>query len=388
MGIFSKFEHRMEDTFEGSAGSMSKAPISPVQIAKKAEKQMHRETMVGAGKQYAPTLYTVLVNADDDTRLFGYYPTLAGETETYLSAKAAQEGLTMDGHPLVRFVVDEGLRHGKFDVIAEMVAAPIVEQLRDEEMQRYGIAPRRGRASAPFDQRPQHQPQAAPAPQAGYQRPQAAPAQQPYPQEADNADIWNNGYGGYAAYVKHEEPAPVPAEPQRKPPLPYVPEEEIDRSIDYGEYTFNSEDFEDYRKKSSDFAEVESTPEHEYAQQSGQVKEPAQTMGIAGGTQQAANSKPFIVRARLVDMGYQRPYDLTGTHVTLGRESHNDIVVQDINASRKHAELVLNAQGIWTIADLGSMNGTLVNGISVASHPLYPGDIVTIGKTDFEFVLA
>ncbi len=39
--------------------------------------------------------------------------------------------------------------------------------------------------------------------------------------------------------------ASVPASqtPQAKPPLPYVPEEEIDRLIDYGEYTFNSQDF-------------------------------------------------------------------------------------------------------------------------------------------------
>ena len=72
MSIFSKFENRMEDTVEGAASKMSRAPISPVQIAKKAEKQMRRGTMVGAGKEYAPTLYTVLVNPDDDARLFGY----------------------------------------------------------------------------------------------------------------------------------------------------------------------------------------------------------------------------------------------------------------------------------------------------------------------------
>ena len=48
MGFFSKFENRMEDTFEGAADKMSKAPITPVQITKKAEKQMRRETMVGA----------------------------------------------------------------------------------------------------------------------------------------------------------------------------------------------------------------------------------------------------------------------------------------------------------------------------------------------------
>ena len=125
MGLLSKFEGKMEDTVEGAADRMGAAPLSPVQIAKKAEKQMRREKMVGAGKQYAPTLYTVLVNADDDRRLLGYYPTLAGETETYLSAKAAEQGLVMDGQPLVRFIVDDDLRHGKFDVIAEPVAAPM-----------------------------------------------------------------------------------------------------------------------------------------------------------------------------------------------------------------------------------------------------------------------
>ena len=91
MGLLSKFEGKMEDTVEGAADRMGAAPLSPVQIAKKAEKQMRREKMVGAGKQYAPTLYTVLVNADDDRRLLGYYPTLAGETETYLAAKAAED---------------------------------------------------------------------------------------------------------------------------------------------------------------------------------------------------------------------------------------------------------------------------------------------------------
>ena len=135
MGFFSKFEGKMEDTFEGAAGKMNNAPISPVQIMKKAEKQMRREKMVSAGREFAPTLYTVLVNADDDQRLFGFYPTLAGETETRLESAASSEGLALDCKPLVRFIVDESLKHGKFDVIAEVVSAPIIAQLRDEEMQ-------------------------------------------------------------------------------------------------------------------------------------------------------------------------------------------------------------------------------------------------------------
>ena len=39
-----------------------------MQIVKKAEKQMRREKILSAGREYAPTLYTVLVNGDDDQR--------------------------------------------------------------------------------------------------------------------------------------------------------------------------------------------------------------------------------------------------------------------------------------------------------------------------------
>lgn len=367
MGIFSRFEGKMEDTVEGAASKMSKAPISPVQIAKKAEKQMKRETMVGAGKEYAPTLYTVLVNPDDDSRMFGYYPTLAGETETYLEAKAAQHGLIMDGHPLVRFVVDDGLKHGKFDIIAETVAAPIVRQLREDEMERYGILPQRQQPA----QAAQGQAYAA-----GQRAPQAGSAQDA------------GGYEDRQGYYQQAE-APAAEQPHRKPPLPYVPEEEIDRSIDYGEYTFNSEDFEDYRTKVAQDDLLEGGAQTSAAVQQGvsAAAQPANTVAFTPGAGAAAAPDHRAVRAQLIDTVYQRVYDLAGTSVTIGRESGNDIVVQDINASRKHAELRLNTRGLWVITDLGSMNGTRVNGISVASQPLYPGDIVTIGKTEYRFAL-
>ncbi len=234
MGFLSRFEGKMEDTFEGAADRMANSPISPVQIAKKAEKQMRREKMVGAGKQFAPTLYTVLVNPDDDRRLFGYYPTLAGETETYLAAKAAEQGLVMDGQPLVRFIVDDGLKHGKFDIIAEAVAAPIIAQLRQEEMQRYGLA------GAPMGYAAPQGGYGAPGYQGGYQQPYAqAPAPAPAYAGYENPNAPMGGFdapGQYDAYNQGGQ-------------LPYVPEDEIDRSIDYGEYTFDSRDFDESRRK-------------------------------------------------------------------------------------------------------------------------------------------
>ena len=144
MGLFSRSGNP-----EGSGGKVFDTPLSPVQIVKKAEKQMRREKILSAGREYAPTLYTVLVNGDDDQRLFGFYPTLAGECETRLSATAAADGLTMDGQPLVRFIVDDTLRRGKFDIVAEVVSASIVKQLRAEEMQRYSMSPASAQAPAP-----------------------------------------------------------------------------------------------------------------------------------------------------------------------------------------------------------------------------------------------
>lgn len=355
MGFLSRFEGKMEDTFEGAADRMTNAPISPVQIAKKAEKQMRREKMVGAGKQYAPTLYTVLVNPDDDRRLMGYYPTLAGETETYLAAKASEQGLVMDGQPLVRFIVDEDLKHGKFDIIAEAVAAPIVAQLRNEEMQRYGLAA------------PNMGGYAAPAPQYGY----------------------NQGYDAYDSYDAYNaynpyDPLPAAAAPVgQRQPLPYVPEEEIDRSLDYGEYTFNSLNFDDSRNESQPYA----APDAETAYAAPATA--AETVVFAGGAQTATPvPAQAAVRARLVDVATNRTYDLASARLLVGRESKNDITVHDVNASRTHAELRFEPQGIWTITDLGSTNGTLVNGRMVATQPLQAGDQITIGTTNFIFALA
>lgn len=416
MGFLSKFEGKMEDTLEGAADHMVKSPISPVQIAKKAEKKMRREKMVGAGKQYAPTLYTVLVNADDDERLFGYYPTLAGETETYLAAKAADEGLVMDGQPLVRFIVDDGLKHGKFDVIAEPVAAPIIAQLRAEEMQRYGIgggqapagygapAPAPGYGAAPAQPYGYGQPAPA-APAGGYSAP--APAYQ-HPQPYQDIDAGFDEFGAQNAYGDFD--------PNGKPPLPYVPEDEIDYSIDYGEYTFDSQDFDDYRQNGrSQGAPVSgaaaaaapvamgaaaagmagaAAAAAPYGAQPGAAVPAgapvaADTVVFAGGAAQASPvPNQAAVRASLIDTTNNRTYSLASARLLMGRESKNDIVVHDINASRTHAELRFEPQGVWTITDLGSTNGTLVNGAEIATHPLREGDRITIGMTNFVFTQA
>lgn len=311
MGFFSRFERRVEDGFEGLNDKLFDAPISPVQIAKKCEKQMRREKMVGAGKEFAPTLYTILVNPDDDDRLFGYYPTLSGETETYLRAKAMGEGLVMDGNPLVRFIVDDELKSGKFDVIAELVSAPIVEQLRAEEMERYGLLePAVPQFNNPIPATP------------------VAPI-------APIAAAGNFASSGIDVMVD-------------------------DPMLDYDNY--NNYDV---------IAEPVSVPS-------------AATFQENAFTNEATPAPP--AEAHLTNLTTGRNFPLIGA-VRLGRGSDCDITVQDLNASRMHAEIRPEAATKWVVSDLGSTNGTLVNGRHIASAFLNEGDRITIGTTTFLFSL-
>ena len=116
----------------------------------------------------------------------------------------------------------------------------------------------------------------------------------------------------------------------------------------------------------------------------------ADTVVFSGGGQPGAAAVPSrsAVRARLVDTASNRSYDLAGTRLLIGRESKNDISIQDINASRTHAELRFEPQGVWVLTDLGSTNGTFVNGREITSQPLAEGDRITVGMTNLVFTLA
>ena len=70
--------------------------------------------------------------------------------------------------------------------------------------------------------------------------------------------------------------------------------------------------------------------------------------------------------------------------IAIGRADDNDIVINDLLASRHHATLVPTAEGT-EIHDANSINGTFVNGAPVDRALLHDGDVVTIGNVDLVF---
>ncbi|NLF76175.1 MAG: FHA domain-containing protein [Chloroflexi bacterium] len=128
------------------------------------------------------------------------------------------------------------------------------------------------------------------------------------------------------------------------------------------------------------FSALVTEAEHEQAKMTGTLVVPASaggqpTLHITSGPQEGAE-------IRL----------LTPT-LKIGRATRNatwDVALQDRAVSRPHAQIDLQPNGEWAITDLGSANGTTVNGLPVTAnepHPLADGTVITLGETTLLFRL-
>jgi hypothetical protein len=72
--------------------------------------------------------------------------------------------------------------------------------------------------------------------------------------------------------------------------------------------------------------------------------------------------------------------------VTLGRLPECELALADAGVSRRHAEVRRGADNTWLVTDLGSTNGTKVNGLRISSpRQLADGDEIAIGSTRIRF---
>ena len=84
----------------------------------------------------------------------------------------------------------------------------------------------------------------------------------------------------------------------------------------------------------------------------------------------------FVIQGR--DRGTR--FELEKPVVAVGRDVRNDIHLQDTEISRRHAEL-RQADESFTVHDLGSSNGTFVNGTAISTHVMQSGDQLLLGRT-------
>src|SRR5919108_2236529 len=80
-------------------------------------------------------------------------------------------------------------------------------------------------------------------------------------------------------------------------------------------------------------------------------------------------------------------FPLSEEDVSIGREPSIQISIRDSSLSRRHC--LIHKDGMrFTVRDLGSYNGTLVNGVPVQEHDLEEGDRISVGSSLFAFLVS
>jgi hypothetical protein len=112
---------------------------------------------------------------------------------------------------------------------------------------------------------------------------------------------------------------------------------------------------------------------------------PAEAAAL-GLTPQRIRARLVVVESPALDAGEEIPVD--SLPVSLGRGGQNDVPLDgDDFTSASHARFESRQDGVW-VEDLGSTNGTFVNGARVTTpRRLGKGDVVRVGKTDLRVEL-
>jgi hypothetical protein len=111
---------------------------------------------------------------------------------------------------------------------------------------------------------------------------------------------------------------------------------------------------------------------------------PSSHAGVQPGRRGPHTGRLVVVKSPDLDEGQN--FELDSAQLTIGRGGQNDIAIgSDEYASARHARFEPRQDGVW-VQDLGSTNGTYLNGMRL-EHPrrLTQGDVVRVGETDLRF---
>ena len=338
MNFLNIFENHVAGIF-GAA----RAPFSFKKLAKQAAREMEDQTLVVNGVNTAPALYTVLIANEDDPLMAPYYPELTRELGEFVKAQAQRKRYNFVGDPLVRFMIDPSLRAGKFSVFAENVDAPTLARLYEEE-RAYQSGISQNVQAQTVNRQPEPEP-LRPTPRPASRRGHASAMGARVPEVA----IADGGLAAGAA----GSPVADPFAPNIAEPVVSVPK----------------------------------TVSREALAGMGGAAATGAALGAAASiasnmANPRATSQPV---AQLIDVVTGDVFEIHGPQCVIGRErASSDVALKDPNVSRRHAQVIC-AGGAWSIEDLNSTNGTLVNNRRVTRCPLRDGDLLTFGLSTFEF---
>ena len=140
MGIFGRFEKKVEGAVNGAFARAFKGDVQPVEIAARLQRELDVEAkLMSRDKRLVPNEFVVGLSPHDHDKLAPYSRTLTGELATELRFHAGEMGYVFSGPIRIHFELEPSLPTGRFTVSSQAVA---------------GVEEAPGRAAPPADRRP------------------------------------------------------------------------------------------------------------------------------------------------------------------------------------------------------------------------------------------
>lgn len=329
MSLFERMERKLERTVNGVFARAFRSEVQPLELASAVRRAMDdRATMLGRGRTIVPNLFTVELSETDYARLTEFDQELENELVSAAEEHAESQRYQPGGPLQVIFHEDDALETGVFRVRP----ATARQRLADDEGR-----PAAGSGAGGGGRSDGHGAQSRSA--------QDAVGSRHVPGD-DYGDSDDRGYdptsddGAYAG---------------------------AGGADDYDEYTTGS-----WELQQDPAAPVDEPPTR--------PQEPV-APPVPPATRVSVDDRPWL------EVDGER-YPLLGAMTVLGRDDTADIVLDDPGISRRHCEVRVTHDGprlMSHLRDLGSTNGTYVNGEGTDATRLADGDVITVGRTEVLF---
>jgi hypothetical protein len=411
VGRVGRFERRLQGMVFDASARVFGGSVVPQEIKgalrREAEDQVQE---LAGGRQLAPNLFTVMLSPHDLDRIAGDdVERVVDDLSSAVAAHLADQGLDTFGEVVVFLERSEALHTGQFRTRSTV----------DPDASRGDAVRARNAGEAPMSQQPGHPEenghygydrgnpgygQQTYAPQGGYDQSRRGYDQgepEGYGQPGYGQQPPQGGYGqpGYDQGYGQQGQQPQPGQPGYGHPQQggYAPPAYGQPGYDQG---YGGQQGQGGYGQQAYAPPAYGQPGYDqgyggqqgYGQQGG-YQQPydqgydgggydqqgyGQQQGWGGGYQQQ------LTATISMDDGSGRSYQLTeGTHV-IGRGQDSAFRLPDTGVSRRHFEISWDGQQA-TLTDLGSTNGTTVNGNPVQSWQLNDGDVVRVGHSSLVF---
>lgn len=333
MGLFDRVEHKLESVVNGVFARAFKAEVQPVEIASAMRGAMDdRAAVVAHGRTIVPNAFTIDLASSDYERLHQYDDVLRTELVASVQEHAESQGYTPGGPLFVELVERDDLDTGVFRVHPTST--------RDPRPSKAGARGGRNEFLVP-------QARAAAAGPVGL---------------AGNAATAAAAAAAGTAAARRATETPVPRHSER-------------------------DDAARARQRAQDLAAWPADPHEAH-------EEPrpnhSDDLWPSDPDDSPATAAAPVLPSRAVA---RRPwlelehdsYPLLTAITVIGRDSAADITLEDSGISRRHCEIRVTHDGphlVISVRDLGSTNGTFVNGERMTTSRLVEGDRLTVGRSN------